>query len=283
MSQKYLVVSIAFLLSATLANAQVVVEYPKLVTPGLHVRFGGETQELELQTIPVWKDAVHMDALYTFNRTLMLGVKTETGRVQFGNAQSNIASDVAVYGKVRIFQSYSAGGVSEVSLSVETVIRSTVSVVPGVKSGSIVEQQLRIAPPRGSTRATLAWYHADGPFTALIGAQVQFNRPENGLKLGDSAEVNVGFNSYLLPYATSDWQIIAGVEASAEVRQPLCGCTLSVADTGGSGAMISPTLRVVVSPQFTIFGAVSIPVVERYGAAELTRKRNVKVGVTYAF
>lgn len=279
MLRKFLLASLFLFLGATLANAQVVAEDSKLgATPGLHLKAGVERESGEVGGKAVEKNIFVIDVGYTLNSTYLIGLQATTSTTKLEGATSETGNSVAAFGKILWWRNSWRGGLLEFSSSAETVLQST---TPSVSS--LLTNQLRVGAPVGSTKVTLTLYGAHGPLSTLLGAQFRLNTSENGIKLGDAVVLTYGYNRYLLPYAKSKKQLIAGVEIHGEGRMSSSQSGLAIQGTGGWDVMVSPTLRLVLSSQLTISAAVTLPVVERYGAAELTSKRNVKVGVTYAF
>ena len=281
--------NLVFICSVTqTANAQVVAEDTKLgSTPGLHIKAEKDYMKFELQTEPVEKDIITLSAEYTFDRWLLLGIKNTTGSVVFRGTESVASGNTTIFGKALLWRGSRRGGLDEVSFSVENNLTSPdspVATVWGLVSlGSLEEQQLWIGSAKGSTRISLTLYSADGPLSTLLGVHVQLNGSKNNLKLGDTTSVDFGINRYLLPYGTSKWQIIGGLEMHLDLRESSSQYGFDIAETGGGGIMLSSTLRVVPWSNTTIFTAITLPLADSYRTKELVVKQNVKIGLSVSF
>jgi len=261
-----------FALSTLSVEAQVRAEDTKLgPTPGLQFKLEGMMSSFEWGQGEAEKEELQFNTEFTFNRHVLAGARLRGGTVRT-EEQEGQGYTASVLAKALLYRTSWGGGVGEISISAETDVAVQQA---EILADPIVNEELQFGAV-GATKVTLALYGAYGPRTRLISGEAEL---KPGLP-GHLFRVNYGEGWYLLPYQTSRRQVIAGVEASIEGRLPAkdeCGC--KVVETGGFGVMITPTLRFVLSPRMSISTAMTLPVVERYGARELRETRSFQVGL----
>lgn len=139
-----------------------------------------------------------------------------------------------------------------------------------------------IQPGSGSWDPILSAYYLQrfGQFSTFANGSVRLPSGDAGYEFGNELLLNVGVSH----------PVAAGVEAILQLNSRITGRDdsrdepeLFHQNTGGEYLFVSPGLRAQVSPRFSMYGFVQVPIHRHVNGDQLTADWSISAGINYVF